>query len=70
MYQVFVKENKDLIRFHVYHNFNDSLSNTLFPAALKYSNLKSTYKKDKKTDKTIYKPISVFPDINKQRIHA
>ena len=56
MYQVFVKENKDLISFHVYHNFNDSLSNTLFPAALKYSNVKSTNKKDKNTDKTIYFP--------------
>ena len=69
MYQVFVKENKDLIHFHVYYNFNDSLS-TLFPAALKCSNLKSSYKKDKKTDKTIYKPINIFPNINKQRIHA
>ena len=60
-----IKENKDLISFYVYYNFDKSLSNSLFPTPLKNSDVRPTYKKDNKTDKTNYRPISILSNISK-----
>ena len=46
-----VKENVDIISHFFYHNFNDSLSCSTFPAVT------LTQKKDDKIDKTNYRPI-------------
>ena len=60
-----VKENKDLISFYVYLNFNNSLSNSLFLTPLKYADVRPTCKKDNKTVKTNYRPISIMPNVSK-----
>ena len=51
--------------YFLYHNFNNSLSNSPFPAPLEYADVRPTYKKDNKTDKTNYRPISILPNISK-----
>ena len=60
-----IKENKDIVAFFVYHNFNNSLlSVSTFLTALKYADVKPVFKKDDKTDKENYKPISILPTLS------
>ena len=60
-----VKENVDIIFHFLYHNFNNSLSWSTFPAGMKYADVTPIYKKDDKTDKTNYRPISILPNLSK-----
>ena len=46
-----IKENKDVMSFYVFHNFNNGLSSCSFPSALKYADVRPVFKKDDKTDK-------------------
>ena len=47
-----IKENKDMVAF-------------IFPTALKYANVKPVLKKDDKTEKEKYRPISIIPTFSK-----
>ena len=60
-----VKENVDIISHFRYHNFNNSLSCSTFPTGMKYADVTPIHKKDDKTDKTNYCPISVLPNLSK-----
>ena len=55
-----IKENKDIVAFFIHHNFNNSLSSSIFSTALKYADIKPVSKKDDKTDKENYRSISIF----------
>ena len=54
-----IKENKDLVSFYVFHNFNNALASCSFPTALKYADLWPASKKDVKEN---YRPISILPN--------
>ena len=60
-----IKENKDIVAFFIHHNFNNSLSSSAFPTALKYADVKAVFKKDDKTNKENYRPISILPTLSK-----
>ena len=60
-----IKENKDIVAFFIHHNFNNSLSSSTFPNALKYADVKPVFKKDDKTNKENYRPISILPTLSK-----
>ena len=60
-----IKENKDIVAFFIHHNFNISLSSPTLLTALKYANVKPVFKKDDKTNKENYRPISIHPTLNK-----
>ena len=60
-----IKENKYVISFYVFHNFNNALSSCSFSTALKYANAWPAFKKDDKTDKENYRPISILPNLSK-----
>ena len=60
-----VKENVDIISHFPYHDFNNSLSCSIFPTGIKYADVTPIYKKDYKTDKTNCRPISVLPNLSK-----
>ena len=60
-----INENKDVLSFYVFHNFNDALSSCFFPTTLKYADVRWAFKKDDKTDKENYRPISVLPKCTK-----
>ena len=47
----------------LYHNFNNSLSCATFQTSMKYANVIPIHKKDDKTDKENYGPISIFKSI-------
>ena len=57
-----IKGNKDIIAFFIHHDFNSSLSNSTFPTALKYADVKPVFKKDDKMDK---KADKFFPALSK-----
>ena len=60
-----VKENADIVTHFLYHNFNNSLSCSTFPTGMKYPDVTPIHKKDDKTDKTIYHPMSILPNLSK-----
>ena len=60
-----VKENVDIISHFLYHNFNNSLSCSTFPTGVKYADVTPTHKKNDKTDKTNYRPISILRNLSK-----
>ena len=60
-----IKENLDIVSYFLYHNFNNSLSCSTFPAAMKYGEVTPIHKKDDKTDKENYRPISILPNLSK-----
>ena len=45
-----IKENKDLASCFVFHNFSLALSNYSFPTALKYADVRPSFKNDEKID--------------------
>ena len=60
-----VKVIKDIVGFLVHHNFIYLLSSSASPTALKYTEVKPVFKKDDKTGKENYKPISILPTLSK-----
>ena len=60
-----IKENKDIVAFFIHHNFNNSLSSSTFPIALKYAFVKPVFKKDDKTGKESYRPVSILTTLSK-----
>ena len=60
-----IKENRDLIAHFILHNFNNALSCSEYPTSVKYADITPVFKKDHKTDKTNYRPISIIPNLSK-----
>ena len=60
-----IKENKDLISYIVYNNFDNALSSSQSPNGLKYADVTPVFKKDDKSDKSNYRPISILPNLSK-----
>ena len=60
-----VKGSVDTISHFLYHNFNNAVSCSTFPTGMKYADVTSIHKKDDKTDKTNYRPISILPNLSK-----
>ena len=52
-----IKENKDIVSFYLFQNFNNALSSYSFPTALKYTDVWSAFKKMIKLIKKIIDPI-------------
>ena len=55
----------DITSCFLYHNFNNSLSCATFPTSMKYADVIPIHKKDVKTDKENYRPISILPNLSK-----
>ena len=53
-----ITENKDLVSLYVFPNFNNLLSSSSFPTALKHADVWPMFKKDNRTDKENIKYIS------------
>ena len=60
-----IKGDKDSIALFIYHNFNNSLSSSSFPTGLSYADVRPVFKKNDKTNKENYRPISILPNISK-----
>ena len=60
-----IKENSDIFADFTFENLNDSISQSVFPSALKQANITPVHKKDSKIKKDHYRPISVLSYISK-----
>ena len=60
-----IKSNKDLFSHFIYHNFNNSLFSSNFPANLKAADILPTHKKKDKSVIENYRPISILPTLSK-----
>ena len=60
-----IKENSDIFADFIFENLNDSISQSVFPSALKLANITPVHKKDSKSKKYHYRPIIVLPNISK-----
>ena len=60
-----IKENSDIFADFIFENLNDSISQSVFPSALKLANITPVHKKDSKSKKDHHWSISVLPNISK-----
>ena len=60
-----MKENKDLISYFEYNNFNNALSSSQYPNDVKYADVTPVFKTDDKSGKSNYPPISILPNLSK-----
>ena len=54
-----------MISYFVYINFNNALSSLQYPNSLKYLGVTPVFKKDHKSDKSNYRPISILSNLGK-----
>ena len=61
-----IKENSDILCAFIYNDFNNNLiDNGIFPDSLKFANITPVFKKDSRTEKTNYRPVSILPNLSK-----
>ena len=61
-----IKANSDIISEIIYNNFNSNvIDNCIFSDHLKTANVTPIFKKDSRTDKKNYRPVSILPNLSK-----
>ena len=60
-----IKNNSDIFSKIFQANLNNAIETSTFPEQLKYADVKPVFKKDSRTDKKNYRPISILPNISK-----
>ena len=60
-----IKDNYDIFALKLHNDLNRSIDNGLFPNNLKLADVTPVHKKDNRTDKTNYRPVSILPAISK-----
>ena len=61
----FIKNNFDIFSRFLQANLNNTIETSTFPEQLKYADVKPVFKKDSRTDKKNYRPISILPNVSK-----
>ena len=60
-----IKPNIDIFTPILSDEFNKSLALGIFPSSMKLANITPVFKKDDRTDKSNYRPISILPNLSK-----
>ena len=60
-----IKENIDIITHKIHTDFNHSIGSGIFPSNLKWADVIPAHKKEDRTDKSNYRPISILTNISK-----
>ena len=60
-----IKENSEIFARYITAAFNDAISSSIFPKSLKFADIKPIFKKNSRTDKENYRPISILPNLSK-----
>ena len=60
-----IKQNADIFSEFFFININHSINNSTFPQQLKWADVKPVFKKNSRTDKENYRPVSILPNISK-----
>ena len=59
-----IKNNFDIFSKFFQANLNNTIETSSFPEQLKYADVKPVFKKDSRTDKKNYRPISILPNVS------
>ena len=60
-----IKENADIFSEFFFVNIYHSINNSTFPEQLKWVDVKPVFKKNPRTDKENYGPVSILRNISK-----
>ena len=60
-----IKENCDIFAEHLLADFNRSVNSNTFPDILKLADVRPIFKKEDRTDKCNYRPVSILSNISK-----
>ena len=60
-----IKENYDIFATFITENFNNMIENSVFPVSLKQADINPIHKKDSRSDKENYRPVSILPNLSK-----
>ena len=60
-----IKNNSDLFVDFIFTTLNDSIAQSTYPSLLKPENITSVHKKDSKSSKDHYRPVSILSNISK-----
>ena len=60
-----LKENSEIFSYILCHNFNNSLLSKVFPNNLKKADIRPVFRKDEKSLKNNYRPVSIPPSVSK-----
>ena len=60
-----IKQNSDIFASFIFQSFNNMIDSSTFPAALKLAHISPVFKKDSKSSKKNYRPVSILPNISK-----
>ena len=60
-----IKNNSDIFSKFFQANLNNTIETSTFPEQLKYADVKLVFKRDYRTDKKNYRPISTLPNVSK-----
>ena len=60
-----IKLNKNLIATFIAENFNSGIAEGEFPSEFKHANIVPNHKKDDKSDKSNYRPLSILSNYSK-----
>ena len=66
-----IKENSDIFGDFIFSNLNYCINTSSYPSLLKRADITAVHKKDSKSEKNNYRPVSILPNIPKlyERIH-
>ena len=60
-----IKDNYDIFALKLHNNINNSTDHAIFPVKQKEAGITPVHKKDDRTDKTNYRPVSTLPAVSK-----
>ena len=60
-----IRQNADIFSEFFFANINHSINNSTFPDQLKWADVKPVFKKNSRTVKENYRPVSILPNISK-----
>ena len=61
-----IKANSDILADVLHYTFNTTrVENGIFPESLKKANITPVFKKESRTEKTNYRPVSILPNLSK-----
>ena len=60
-----IKDNYDIFALKLHNDINNSIDNAMFPDKQKEADITPVHKKDDRTDKTNYRPVSILPAVSK-----
>ena len=57
-------EYKNICEKYIHKYYNNSIRESIFPYSMKWANITPAHKKDDKTNKENYRPVSILPAVS------